>query len=216
MNDLDFIRKHVRDWPEGATGVRVECTGEIKFEGVKGYFGRYDFFTSWHDWVTFMPVDGDKVIGAVYTKAQWAGVVEPNPAWEPIPSVNLYKWVIDNLLCGVNTPEWTIFNNTLPLKQLDAHQRGEFFNHWMINKTDSMTFQYSGVFTKVNNVLWSEDTVYRAKPITPLTERELFIREAKHYESVEDMFDSGKFKLVDKIPEKKYTFTNKVAYINIV
>lgn len=115
-----------------------------------------------------------------------------------------------------NTPEWTIFNNTLPLKQLDARQRGELFNHWMLSKTESITFRYSGVFTKVNNVLWSDDTIYRAKHIVALTERELFIKEAKHYESVEDMFDSGKFKLVDEIPEKRYTFTNKVAYVNIV
>lgn len=198
MNDLDFIRKHVREWPEGATGVRVICTGEIKFQGVRGNSDKYDFYTSWHNWVTFMPVDGDKVTGTVYTKAQWAGAVEPNPAWEPMPSVNLCGWVIDNFLCGVNKPVWTIFNNTLPLKQLDAHQRGELFNHWMVNKTNSMTFLYSGVFTKVNNVLWVEDTVYRAKPIVALTERQLFIKEAKHYESVEDMFDSGKFKLVDK------------------
>jgi hypothetical protein len=190
VNDLDFIRKHVREWPEGATGVKVDCTGEIKFQGVKGNSDKYDFYTSWHDWETFMPVDGDKVIGAVYTKAQWAGAVK-------------------------TSLEWTIFNNTLPLKHLDAHQRGELFNHWMINKTGSMTFLYSGVFTKVNNVLWSDDTIYRAKPIVAFTERELFIKEAKHYESVEDMFDSGKFKLVDEIPEKMYTFTNKVAYVNI-
>lgn len=195
MNDLDFIRKHVREWPEGATGVRVICTGEIKFQGNSD---KYNFYTSWYDWETFMPVDGDKVIGAVYTKAQWGGAVEPNPAWEPIPSVNLCKWVIDKLLCGVNTPEWTIFNNTLPLKQLNAHQRGELFNHWMIDKTESMTFLYSGEYINVHNVLWVKDTVYRAKPIVALTERELFIKEAKHYESVEDMFDSGKFKLVGK------------------
>lgn len=140
MNDLDFIRKHVREWPEGAN----DC--------------RYDFYPEYGT-----IIDGS---GRYYSEF--------------------------DLL------EWTIFNNTLPLKQLDAHQRFELFNHWMLNKTESMTFLYSGVFTKVNNVLWSEDTVYRAKPIIALTERELFIKEAKHYESVEDMFDSGKFKLVDK------------------
>lgn len=190
MNDLDFIRKHVREWPEGATGVRLIQTGEIKFEGVKGNSGKYDFYPDWYSYTTSMPTDGDKKINTVYTKSQWNT--------SPTDS------------------EWTIFNNTLTLKQLDAHQRGELFNHWMINKAESMTFQYSGGFMSGRNILWSEDTVYRAKPIVALTERELFIKEAKHYESVEDMFDSGKFKLVDKIPEKKYTFTNKVAYINIV
>jgi hypothetical protein len=40
------------------------------------------------------------------------------------------------------------------------------------------------------------DREFRIKHINPLTEKELFLREAKHYESIEQMFDSGKFKLV--------------------
>lgn len=176
MNDLDFIRKHVREWPEGANGVRVDYDGEIRFRTKYRDYCRYDFYPEYGT-----TIEGS---GRCYSEFDLFG--------------------------------WTIFNNTLPLKQLDAHQRGGLFNHWRINKTESMTFLYSGEYINVRNVLWVEDTVYRAKPIVALTERQLFTKEAKHYESVEDMFDSGKFKLVDEIPEKKYTFTNKVVHLNIV
>lgn len=32
MNDLEFIRKHVKTWPEGATSVRLDRDGEICFK----------------------------------------------------------------------------------------------------------------------------------------------------------------------------------------
>lgn len=45
-------------------------------------------------------------------------------------------------------------------------------------------------------VCFVNDKKYRIKHVETLTEKELFLREAKHYESIEQMFDSGKFKLV--------------------
>ncbi|QYW06067.1 hypothetical protein KASIA_p023 [Shewanella phage vB_SspS_KASIA] len=44
--------------------------------------------------------------------------------------------------------------------------------------------------------LFFNNKKYRIKRAEPITEKELFLREAKHYESIEQMFDSGKFKLV--------------------
>lgn len=58
----------------------------------------------------------------------------------------------------------------------------------------------------VDTTLWSDcssghmylaDGIkYRIKHVEPVTEKELFLLEAKHYESIEQMFNSGKFKLV--------------------
>lgn len=47
-----------------------------------------------------------------------------------------------------------------------------------------------------DDLYFAGDVKYRIKHVEPLTEKELFLREARHYESIEDMFDSGKFKLV--------------------
>lgn len=57
--------------------------------------------------------------------------------------------------------------------------------------TDKFTGRDRGLLCFVKNGR------YRIKHVEPVTEKELFLREAKHYESIEQMFDSGKFKLVD-------------------
>lgn len=59
---LNYIRKHVTEWPEGATNVRLDSDGEICFRTNFGY-GRFDFYPS-NDFKK-----GDMV---KYTREQWA------------------------------------------------------------------------------------------------------------------------------------------------
>lgn len=67
-----------------------------------------------------------------------------------------------------------------------------------IERYDEQGSQWSDKYTGTDHKLlfFVDNKRYRIKHVEPITEKELFLREAKHYESLEQMFDSGKFKLV--------------------
>lgn len=67
-----------------------------------------------------------------------------------------------------------------------------------IERYEEQGSQWSDKFTGTDRKLlcFVDNKKYRIKHVEPVTEKELFIREAKHYESIEQMFASGKFKLV--------------------
>lgn len=74
---LDFIRKHVKTWPEGAETVRLDRDGEICFVGVCGR--GYDFYPDGYDESMFEPMYEYKVIGIKHTFEEWRDVTYPQP-----------------------------------------------------------------------------------------------------------------------------------------
>lgn len=67
MKDLEFIRKHVKEWPEGAETVRLDRDGEICFIGDDGVDN--DFYPDGYDKNIFNGACG---IGIKYTRDQWS------------------------------------------------------------------------------------------------------------------------------------------------
>lgn len=66
--DLEFIRKHVKEWPEDATSVRLDCDGEICF--MRCCDSKFDFFPDGFDVSMFKP-DLDYIASGVeYTKKE--------------------------------------------------------------------------------------------------------------------------------------------------
>lgn len=68
MKDLEFIRKHVKVWPEGAETVRLDKDGEICFNGYR-YDLSDDFYPDGYDENTF---NGKSGVGVKYNREQWS------------------------------------------------------------------------------------------------------------------------------------------------
>lgn len=68
MKDLEFIRKHVKVWPEGAETVRLDKDGEICFIGETT---RYDFRPEGYDVNMFNVAEGCFCVGKEYTRDEW-------------------------------------------------------------------------------------------------------------------------------------------------
>lgn len=66
MKDLEFIRKHVKVWPEGAETVRLDKDGEICFIGDDSVDN--DFYPDGYDVSMF---NGALGIGVQYTRDEW-------------------------------------------------------------------------------------------------------------------------------------------------
>ena len=64
MEDLEFIRKHVKVWPDGAENVRLDHDGEICFGGDI----INDFYPDGYSVSMFNGSDG---IGVKYTRGEW-------------------------------------------------------------------------------------------------------------------------------------------------
>lgn len=89
-----------------------------------------------------------------------------------VDSLNGYEWRSENVV--PIKPEWTIYNNTMALRELTDEQRGLLFNHWC-NGGDMQAYnRYSQDEDKWFDIdpHWNIDYTYRAKQ---KTERELFI-----------------------------------------
>lgn len=69
MKDLEFIRKHVKVWPEGAETVRLDKDGEICFIGLTT---GYDFRPEGYDINMFNAAKGCFSVGKEYTGDQWS------------------------------------------------------------------------------------------------------------------------------------------------
>lgn len=67
MKDLEFIRKHVKVWPEGATTVRLDKDGEICF--IEDDSVDNDFYPDGYDDTMF---NGSAGIGVQYTREMWS------------------------------------------------------------------------------------------------------------------------------------------------
>lgn len=67
MKDLEFIRKHVKVWPEGAETVRLDKDGEICF--IEDDSVDNDFYPDGYDDTMF---NGSTGIGVQYTREQWS------------------------------------------------------------------------------------------------------------------------------------------------
>lgn len=63
---LDYIRKHVTEWPEGATEVYLCDDGEIMFEDSDD-----DFFPEEEFKGVFIPDEGCRHVGRSYTREEW-------------------------------------------------------------------------------------------------------------------------------------------------
>ena len=68
MKDLEFIRKHVKVWPEGAETVRLDKDGEICFMGDLSN----DFYPDGYDENMFNSDKGCLLVGREYTREQWS------------------------------------------------------------------------------------------------------------------------------------------------
>lgn len=66
MKDLEFIRKHVKVWPEGSETVRLDKDGEICFIGDDNVYN--DFYPDGYDDTMF---NGSVGIGIQYTSDEW-------------------------------------------------------------------------------------------------------------------------------------------------
>ena len=69
MKDLEFIRKHVKVWPEGAETVRLDVDGEICFMG--GELSN-DFYPDDYDGSMFNAAGRRLRTGKEYTREQWS------------------------------------------------------------------------------------------------------------------------------------------------
>lgn len=69
MKDLEFIRKHVKVWPEGATTVRLDKDGEICFMG--GELDA-DFYPDGYDISMFNVAKGVYATGKEYSHDEWS------------------------------------------------------------------------------------------------------------------------------------------------
>ena len=69
MKNLEFIRKHVKVWSEGAETVRLDKDGEICFIGVTT---RYDFRPEGYDENMFNCAEGCLRTGEEYTRDEWS------------------------------------------------------------------------------------------------------------------------------------------------
>lgn len=67
MKDLEFIRKHVKVWPEGAETVRLDKDGEICF--IEDDSVDNDFYPDGYDDTMF---NGSAGIGVQYTREKWS------------------------------------------------------------------------------------------------------------------------------------------------
>jgi len=67
MKDLEFIRKHVKVWPEGAETVRLDKDGEICF--IEDDSVDNDFYPDGYDDAMF---NGSVGIGVQYTRDEWS------------------------------------------------------------------------------------------------------------------------------------------------
>ena len=68
MKDLEFIRKHVKVWPEGAETVRLDKDGEICFNDDLSS----DFYPDGYDETMFNAEIKGLCVGKEYTREQWS------------------------------------------------------------------------------------------------------------------------------------------------
>lgn len=68
MKDLEFIRKHVKVWPEGATTVRLDVDGEICFNDDLSS----DFYPDGYDETMFNAAIKGLYVGKEYTLDEWS------------------------------------------------------------------------------------------------------------------------------------------------
>lgn len=68
MKDLEFIRKHVKVWPEGATTVRLDKDGEICFNDDLSS----DFYPDGYDETMFNAAIKGLYVGKEYTLDEWS------------------------------------------------------------------------------------------------------------------------------------------------
>jgi len=162
----------------------------------------------------FKLVEGDKyleVVGYVYTvEAEDFDLVNKKSSED----CDRYILSAAALNGGCNIPakveQWTIYNNTFSLSELNDERRGMLFNHHCNGGVmqNSQRGVEEDVFYDTDSwSVWSLNTIYRAKP---KSERELFIdaavatfdgrtglSESAISLAAQLMFDSKKFKYVD-------------------
>lgn len=69
MKDLEFIRKHVKVWPDGAETVRLDRDGEICFMAP---IIEHDFRPKGYDVSMFNPDESGLSTGKEYTRGEWS------------------------------------------------------------------------------------------------------------------------------------------------
>ena len=148
MKDLDFICKHVKVWPDGKDYVRLDADGEICFMGEENT-------TTWAD---FRP-EGfctDLFIG------------ESSEGYN-CPAVGI-KYSFEEWRDHQKDLSWSVYNNTLPMVDLNDEQAAALFNAW--RKGLPVGNLCGGIVISSNTPPeWRDGLVYRVKK----TERELFV-----------------------------------------
>lgn len=143
----------------------------------------------------------DEIIGV--TKVDWC-----NPNQTALPNDNKrYILSAKALGGGCKIPpkqpsvEWSIYNNTLPMRNLSDAHAAELFNAWRGGQALTC-LDANGAWIDNNDPRWCIGAFYRVKK----SDRELFIEAVGVALSntalmpvpyAEMLFDSGKFKLVD-------------------
>lgn len=128
---------------------------EIDFS--KAPEGATHYYTSGDHTTDFYKFDGD-----------WKFFDFDGGGWEK--SFKGDAWC-DVTLKQIPRAEWTIHNNTKPLKDLEDWQAAELFNAW--RSGEKVEISITGKeFVKCNNPSWVKPSVYRIKQ---KSERELFV-----------------------------------------
>jgi hypothetical protein len=93
-------------------------------------------------------------------------------------------------------PEWSIYNNTLPLSELGDDQRGLLFNHWFKDRSsiEHTTSVGDDTWYSGGSIAWNEKVVYRAKQ---KTERELFVEQALESFDIIKLLDGDNITLLE-------------------
>lgn len=126
------------------------------------------------------------------------------------------EWQIGNAVDFLSsmrqiTPQWSIYTNDKPLDELTDEQAATLFNHWRNGGETEYKLQGDNPWLSkypMSQPTWCGNVAYRA--IKQKSERELFVEaciesisshsdDPAYYDGwFEQLFDSGKFKLVEQ------------------